>query len=91
MPVTGILKPELSDRENLRRGQTKIQSVNYLVLLDGRWIFGTSCSHSLQDVVELVDNSTESINAEALEMYRTYKNVMSQWDTDRFATMANEQ
>lgn len=88
--VRNILKPALPAAQNKDRAKMQISGVNYVQMRDGTWLFGDTCSYSLQDVVETVNDTFTYYSASLLDMYKTYESVMREWKTDRIAEMAKQ-
>ena len=86
--LKNIFRENLSAGENRQRGEKQVYCVFYIVLESGQRVFSDTCSYSLKDVLEQFDAGTQAIPASVTELYKTYEDVLSQWNLPRIADSA---
>ena len=82
--LTGVMKQNNSDDVNEANANLPVYGRAYLQLSDGTYLFGAAIKRSFREQVELVDAMFATLSdvqkTAAMDMYKTYGNVMKSWD-----------
>lgn len=74
--LKGIMKTENGYIINKRNANAPVYGRAYVELKDGTFIFGEAKSRSLKEQVQLLTTANDDV----VEMYKTFKSVMKEWD-----------
>ena len=88
----GVMKTANTDAVNAANAEMDIYGRTYILLQDGRYIFGECVQRSFRQQVELIDAKWNELTVEQqaalLDMYRTYQTVIDSWSISNIRSAA---